>query len=166
MAIVEAIVREMLAVTALVMLVIGSSACSSSVKRGAALYADGQYIEAAEVFERTEHRLNDSAPRQRAEYALYRGLTLLVLGDLRNSHRWLGYAYQVEKYAPGSLGSDGRTLLDRGWFELGQRLRDRPQPAAAPTGTALASSQPPEVQQPTPAAPDTAVTEQRGLMPQ
>lgn len=131
----------LVAVFVLGALVLG--ACSGYVKRGSSLYADGQYIEAAEVFERTEQRLPESSPREQAEYGLYRGMTLLVLGDLRNAHRWLAYAYEVERAFPGSLRSDRRALLDRGWFELGQRLRAEPPPPEEPPGTAIAASQPP-----------------------
>lgn len=114
-------------------------ACSSYVKRGSTLYTDGRYIEAAEVFERTEGRLSDSSPREKAEYALYRGLTLLELGDLRHSHRWLTYAYDIERAVPGSLRQDKRVLLDRAWYDLGQKMH----PEAAPPPTAVAASQPP-----------------------
>jgi len=117
--------------------------CSSYVKRGEALYADGRYIEAAEVFERTEGRIGDASTRQKAEYGTYRGLTLLVLGDLSNAQRWLSYAYSVERAAPGSLSTDRRALLDRGWYELGQRLRAVPQQPAA---TAVAASQPTQLE--------------------
>ncbi len=113
--------------------------CSSYVHRGSALYADGRYIEAAEVFERTEGRLAESSPREKAEYALYRGMTLLVLGDLNNSHRWLTYAYDIERAVPGSLHQDKRALLDRSWYDLGQKIH----PAAPPPPTAVAASQPP-----------------------
>jgi tetratricopeptide (TPR) repeat protein len=126
--------------------------CSNYVKRGSTLYADGRYVEAAEVFERTEPRLKDATPREGAEYGLYRGLTLLKLGDLRNAHRWLTYAYIVERTYPGSLRGNRRSLLDQGWRELGQLMNDQPKAAAQPTqpGTALAASQPP----PVPAAPE------------
>jgi hypothetical protein len=137
------------------------SACSGYVKRGSALYADGRYVEAAEVFERTEHRLEEASPRERAEYALYRGMTLLVLGDLRNCHRWLAYAYQVEKSVPGSLRGDRRGLLDRGWFELGQRLRaETPEERPA---TAIAASQAPSITPPAAASPPPA--QERSLVP-
>jgi tetratricopeptide (TPR) repeat protein len=109
------------------------------VKRGSALYAEGRYIEAAEVFERTEGRLAESSPREKADYALYRGMTYLVLGDFANSHRWLTYAYDIERAVPGSLHQDKRALLDRGWYDLGQKLH----PAVAPPPTAVAASQPP-----------------------
>jgi hypothetical protein len=108
---------------ALLLVVPLALACETHVRRGSVLYADGRYVEAAEVFEQTEHRLAGFTPRERAEYGLYRGMTMLVLGDLSNARRWLTYAYEVERVAPGSLRADRRALLDRGWFELGQRQR-------------------------------------------
>jgi tetratricopeptide (TPR) repeat protein len=124
-----------------VALILGS--CSSYVKRGCALYAEGRYVEAAEVFEHTEAQLAGSSPREKAEYGTYRGLTLLVLGDLPNAHRWLAYAYQLEQYQPGSLRARQRALLDQGWYELGSRMRALPPAPAAPP-TAIAASQPPQ----------------------
>src|SRR6187455_3108361 len=47
-----------------VLLICIAQGCSSYVKRGSTLYTDGRYIEAAEVFERTEARLADSTPRE------------------------------------------------------------------------------------------------------
>jgi hypothetical protein len=97
--------------------------CASHVRHGSGLYADGRYVEAAEVFEHTERRLHETDAREKAEYGTYRGLTLLVLGDLRNAHRWLAYAYEVERLHPGALRIRHREALDRGWQELGIRLR-------------------------------------------
>jgi tetratricopeptide (TPR) repeat protein len=139
-------------------------ACGGHVRRGATLYADGRYIEAAEVFERTEHRLTQVSTRERAEYGLYRGMTLLVLGDLRNAHRWLTYAYQIERYDPGSLTNERRALLDRGFYELGQRVREQPPHVTQPTGSALAAQQPTDSAPPPVAAPPPA--ERRSLVPQ
>jgi hypothetical protein len=129
------------------LLVVGAASCAGYVKRGGELYADGRYVEAAEVFERTEGRLAESSERQRAEYGLYRGLTMLVLGDMSTAHRWLAYAYEVERAAPGALRPNKRALLDRGWFELGQRLRSQPPPGQEPA-TAVAASEPPPARQP------------------
>lgn len=129
--------------------------CESHVRRGTTLYADGRYVEAAEVFERTEYRLTDCTPRERAEYGLYRGMTLLVLGDLPNARRWLTYAYEVERVAPGALRTDRRALLDRGWFELGQRQRAELEATPRGTDSALARGEP------RPAAPAAAAPEPR-----
>lgn len=140
--------------------------CSGYVKRGTALYADGRYIEAAEVFERTEHRLNESNPKQQAEYGLYRGLTLLVLGDTGGARRWLSYAYQVERANPGILRGNRRSLLDRGWVELQSRGELPPGPvapamAAQPMPPTLTSMDPAPPPGPSPAPPA-----RRSLMPQ
>lgn len=123
---------------AAVLLVLG---CSGYVTRGRALYAEGRYIEAAEVFERTEHRLlNDSTPSECARYGLYRGLTLLTLGDARNAHRWLAYAYNVERARPGSLDEEERGMLDQGWGELRQTLRTAEAPASPDHSVAAGGS--------------------------
>jgi len=140
--------RGLVSGTALAMFVmLGVAGCSSYIKRGEALYADGRYVEAAEVFERTEARLSESPVRQKVEYGLYRGLTLLVLGDLPNAHRWLTYAYSVERAAPGSLGPERRARLDEGWSELGRRMRvDLPEtPAATVASRSPATPVPPQV---------------------
>lgn len=104
--------RRFLAFVALTAAV--TSGCETHVRRGSTLYGDGRYVEAAEVFEQTEYRLTGYTPRERAEYGLYRGMTLLVLGDLASARRWLTYAYEVERVAPGSLRIDRRALLDQG----------------------------------------------------
>ncbi len=125
-----------------VILVLGAVACASHLERGRALYADGRYVEAAEVFEHTGSQLGRSSVREKAEYSAYRGLTLLALGDLGNAHRWLTYAHQLERLYPGSLQPTERADVDRGWYELGARLRAHTPRPAAPT-TAFAASQSP-----------------------
>ena len=116
-------------------------ACSTSVRRGATLYADGRYIEAAEVFERNEHQLRALSPQEQAEYGIYRGMTLLALGDVASAQRWMAYAYDVERANPGTLSAEGRGQLDRAWTTLQQaRPPARLEPPAI--ATALAASQP------------------------
>ena len=153
-------VRRFLAFVALTAAV--TSGCETHVRRGSTLYGDGRYVEAAEVFEQTEYRLTGYTPRERAEYGLYRGMTLLVLGDLASARRWLTYAYEVERVAPGSLRIDRRALLDRGWFELGQRQRAELESAPSGDGTALAHRQP--VPPPSPPA-ESAPERERTLVP-
>jgi len=145
----------MATVGVLAVMAIGVAACANHLRRGATLYDDGRYVEAAEVFEHTEHLIEGAPPRDRAEYATYRGLTLLGLGDLRNAERWLAYAYQVEEASPGALRPEVRTVLDDGWQSLGDRLRAGPPPPMSPP-TALAASQPPPSLPPP--APDPAST--------
>ena len=100
--------------TALVSLVL--SGCGASyVGRGVDLYEDRRYVEAAEVFERTERRLAEETMAERARYGLYRGAALFELGDRRRAERWLGYAFDVEREYPGSLDAEERALLERTW---------------------------------------------------
>jgi hypothetical protein len=95
------------------------------------LYQERSYIEAAEVFERTQNRLTSMDPVDRARYGLYRGLTLMALGDLRGAERWLDYAEAQDRAPAGVLALDERAMLTRGRSDLGQRRQaswPRPQP--------------------------------------
>lgn len=138
------------------------------VQRGTNLYAGGHFIEAAEVFERNENVLPDMSAEAQARYGLYRGLTLLVLGDLRGAHHWFSYARNIERRHPGALGEQRVALLERGSFELGNRIRRTPTPpdvrdavAATPPGTTPNLAPAPE---PTPSLHE-APAEQRTLVP-
>jgi hypothetical protein len=115
--------------------------CTSHVTHAKNLYADGRYIEAAEVFERTEYRVGELSPSDRAGYGLYRGLTLLALGDIRHAHRWLSFAYEVERSHPGALGSNRHDVLERAWTEVLNKSQTPPAPT--PSNTAVAASLPP-----------------------
>lgn len=144
--------------------------CEGYVKRGGSLYLERRYVEAAEVFERTEARLDQSSPRERAEYGLFRGLTFLQLGDVHNAQRWLAYAYEVERAHPWSLGADRRSELDRGWFHLGERLRELYAPTQTPPTSQVVAASPPLPQGgtlPQPSAPGGgAALERRSFLPE
>lgn len=91
-----------------------SVGCASRyVARGADLYAGGHYIEAAEVFERTEARLPQASTADRARYGLYRGATLLALGDTSRAGNWLGYTLAIVRSDPGALSDEENTMLRR-----------------------------------------------------
>lgn len=113
------------------------------VTRGSALYADGHYVEAAEVFERTEDRLARSSGRERARFGLYRGATFLKLGDLEHAARWLGYARSVansdaEALSPDELAFLGVSLeaIGRGGLHAPERKDDSTVAAAPPAAEA------------------------------
>jgi len=113
--------------------------CGASAERGPALYGQGRYIEAAEVFERTEPRLARSSAEDCARYGLYRGLTFLRLDDLRGAREWLSYASSVERKHPGQLSSDERRSLERAWAELARRSKDQGESPSAPAGAVAAT---------------------------
>ncbi len=122
----------------LAFVVVTAGGCGTSAQRGAALYGDGRYIEAAEVFERTEARLPRCDGDERAEYGLYRGLTFLRLDDVNSARQWLSYAASVERREPGSLSDDERRALARAQAEAERRAAE--QPAPAPKVEAVAAS--------------------------
>jgi hypothetical protein len=112
-------------------------ACTYFVSRGSDLYAQGRYIEAAQVLEQTEYRLASSRDAdEHAEYGLYRGATLLRLGDLDGAQRWLEYAQQWEQRHPGALRDDERDLLEERVIALQGDLERR---HAIEEGQALAA---------------------------
>lgn len=103
--------------------------CSSHfINRGWELYASGRYVEAAEVFERTQHRLDRAKPDDRALYGLYRGLTLMQLGDLRGASQWLTFSRDTAKVFPEALDPESRQVLAKAWFRLSQKLHETPAP--------------------------------------
>ena len=98
----------------LVVAVLGMAGCRASyVDRGAALYADHEYLEADELFEHNEGRLQSATSSERARYALYRGVTLLSLGDSARSRYWLKYAARCDERDTQALSSDERAMLAR-----------------------------------------------------
>jgi hypothetical protein len=113
------------------------SACGSGhyIQRGADLYSEGRYVEADEVFARSEPRVARAALEQRATYAAYRGATFVALGDLRHAHHWLSVASEIERARPGTLRDDERVFLDGAWRAYGHRL-----PPAPPANNAVAST--------------------------
>jgi hypothetical protein len=133
-----------LGVTAIVAL---SGACGGHyVSRGTDLYSDGRYVEAAEVFERTEARLAESSSGERARFGLYRGATFLKLGDAVHAARWLGYARSVVTQHPDALGSSDAALLEASLQTLGRakappEQKLQPELATAPAEASAAPAQ-------------------------
>lgn len=118
----------------------GTASCAAPfVTRGADLYSRGHYIEAAEVFERTEPRLDKSSPDDRARYGLYRGATLLALGDSQRAQHWLHYSQELSRADQDSLSADDRLQLDQAL-----RTLEKQRPSALPLskGATLATRHP------------------------
>ncbi|MGC4089987.1 MAG: hypothetical protein QM756_19280 [Polyangiaceae bacterium] len=117
--------------------------CASHyVTRGADLYAGGHFIEAAEVFERTEARLPQASRAEQARYGLYRGATLLALGDALRAGRWLGYSLEIVRGDPGALSDEEGTMLRRALTLASAPRTTRP---AAPSEAAAVAGRSPAV---------------------
>ncbi|MEP7051813.1 MAG: hypothetical protein ABJB12_15725 [Pseudomonadota bacterium] len=143
------------------------TACGAShfVQRGADLYGEGRYVEADEVFERSEPRVARAPLKERAAYATYRGATFVALGDLAHAQHWLTLASDIERAQPGTLGAEQHAFLDGAWQALSHRIAQTP---PSPVTTAIASS----LQAPAPSVdnvpppPVDAATQRRSLVPQ
>jgi hypothetical protein len=115
-------------VAAVCMLLCG---CGGYVSRGRMLYQEGRYIEAAEVLASREHELTEQPLRRQGEYAAYRGLANLELGNYPEAMRWMNFAYEIERRFPGTLRPEFRKDLDPGWWTLLQRMGLTPATAPA-----------------------------------
>jgi hypothetical protein len=140
------------------------TACGSShyIQRGADLYGEGRYVEADEVFARSEPRVEHAALEQRAAYATYRGATFVALGDLPHAQYWLSLATEIERARPGTLRAGERSFLEGAWHAYANRLP--PTLPSSSSSTAVASTN----QVPAPSAviaPTSAPTPQRALAP-
>lgn len=134
--------RDLIALLALGLF---ASGCARYVGRAKRAYAQGRYLEAAEQLAEHEAEVYDLAPRKQADYGIYRGLSLLMLGDLPNAHRWLWFAYEVERHNPGTLTPEQRASLHGGFWELQRRMGvEVPAPPHGGAPTARPASPPPE----------------------
>jgi hypothetical protein len=93
-------------------------ACAAQTRYPRDLYVQRHYIEAEDVFERMESDLAQLSVAERAEYGVYRGMTLLALGDFRRAQRWLSYATTLERAHPPVLAPAQKALLEQGWLQI------------------------------------------------
>ncbi len=132
-------------------LVLFTGGCGAHfVARGSDLYTDGRFVEAAEVFERTEERLARSSSAEQARFGLYRGATFLKLGDFEHGARGLGYARSVVEHFPEALNDRDRALLAASFTELGRHERAAPSPKQDSAATAQTDSRAAEPANPRP----------------
>jgi hypothetical protein len=96
------------------------------VRRAESAYESGRYLEAAEDLAAHEQEVEQLPPAHRAQYGVYRGLSLLELGELEDAQRWLRYSATVEELAPGSLAPYQRMQLDRGLARIKKRSATAP----------------------------------------
>jgi hypothetical protein len=79
------------------------AACGGGLARGESQFDEGRYPEAKQTFAGLEEDSRVWSDARRAEYALYRGLTLGALGDRAPAGVWLREAKAIEDSHPGSL---------------------------------------------------------------
>jgi hypothetical protein len=87
------------------------ASCGGPLADAEGQFHKGQYPAAHQALLALESASRCWSTTDRATYALYRGLTLLALGDRGRAAMWLFEAKVVEDERPGSLsGSDARRL--------------------------------------------------------
>lgn len=125
----------LLAPWVLAALAFASTGCRASyVDRGAALYAERNYVEAEQVFEHNEARLSKASNAERARYGLYRAATFLALGDAARAHGWLVSTSNIAHSDADALSFEERRTLSAAW-RAHARITARNAPTA-PTGGA------------------------------
>src|ERR1041384_42677 len=93
--------------------------CRSTLSDAMASYSDAQYPTAAAQFRAAEPAARKLNQREFANYALYRGLTHLALGDAAAAARWVGYAKQCADRDPYVFAHEDRGALFAAWRSMG-----------------------------------------------
>ncbi len=91
---------------ALLLLLAMATGCSSALAEGESEFKKGRYPEAKQTFESLQTDAVGYGDAKRAEYALYRGLTLGALGDRAAADVWLREAKTLEAAHPESLSPE------------------------------------------------------------
>ncbi|HET7542983.1 MAG TPA: hypothetical protein VFK05_24085 [Polyangiaceae bacterium] len=105
------------------------SGCHSAFSDAMDSYSEAQYPTAAAQFRAAEPAARQLSPRDFANYALYRGLTHLALGDARAAALWVGYAKQSADRDPYVFDDRDRGALLSAWRSMGHMPGE---PAFAP----------------------------------
>jgi hypothetical protein len=90
------------------------AACGGALAEGRSQFDKGSYAEAKQTFAAAEADSRSWGDARRAEYALYRGLTLGALGDHALGGVWLREAKAIEDAHPGSLTPEEAQRLHLG----------------------------------------------------
>jgi hypothetical protein len=93
--------------------------CAGPLARAESQFAEGHYPAAKQAFVSLETQSAAWAGPERAEYALYRGLTHAALGDRAHARQWLRDAQAIEDGHPSSLSRQDVQRLKVGLDSLG-----------------------------------------------
>jgi hypothetical protein len=86
--------------------VLALSACGGAFSEGKAEFRAAHYPHAKQIFASIEGESREYDEADRAVYALYRGMTLLALGDRPQASVWLREAKAIEDTRPGTLSRE------------------------------------------------------------
>jgi hypothetical protein len=104
------LLRRILDHSLLATLVMILPACGGPLSEGQSEFDKGHYAAAKQALASMDRPGHWGVP-ERAEYALYRGLTAGALGDVAHARAWLYEARALEDAYPGSLPSEDEERL-------------------------------------------------------
>jgi hypothetical protein len=96
-------------------LLFAAAGCCGSFGAGVHDYDHGRYPEAIDELRQAEPCASSWQGRDRARYALYRGLTHLALGDRPATLRWLGEVKRAVDANPTLLSDEDNGRLASAW---------------------------------------------------
>jgi hypothetical protein len=97
---------------------LGCFGCGARYGGGVGEYDHARYPQALDELRRVEGDVPGFSARDRARYALYRGLTHLALGDRAATLRWLSEAKRVLEACPLLLSEEDTGRFAAAWSHL------------------------------------------------
>lgn len=93
---------------------------ADALARGQRYYEDNQYERALALWRDLDRREAAFAPRERARYAYFRGMTDYRLGFRDDARHWLAIAKATDAGQPGALGPSWLERLEGALTDLGR----------------------------------------------
>jgi len=94
-------------------------ACSSPLAQARSSFDEARYPDAVAEYQALRPQLPRLARSELFEYALYRGLSHLALGDSVPAQHWLTLAKRLSEQSPGLATSDQEGRLLAAWGSMG-----------------------------------------------
>jgi hypothetical protein len=101
-----------------------AAGCASPLSSAREAFDEARYPDAVAAFRRASAQLPELEQAELFEYALYRGLTHLALGDSRPAERWLLAAKRLSDATPGLASREQQGRLLAAWSALGHMPGD------------------------------------------
>lgn len=98
--------------------------CSSPLTEARTSFDEARYPDAAAQYRAVQPGAERLSLAELFEYALYRGLTHLALGDAQPAERWLLVAKRLSEQSPGLANSEQQGRLMSAWRSMGHMPGD------------------------------------------
>jgi hypothetical protein len=98
--------------------------CSSPLQEARTSFDEARYPDAAAQYRVIRPREDGLSRPERFEYALYRGLTHLALGDAKPAEHWLLVAKRLSEQSPGLATREEEGRLRSAWRSMGHMPGD------------------------------------------